>query len=156
MCTTQLANSTYCSSQQMQDHYSTNIKQCASTSCSLQQSVIPQGCACAYPYQGLLVFRAPFFRDVTNITRFQGLERSLWSALNLTPGSVYLSHVMFNENNYLEVQLKLFHPTEMYFSRSEIQKLGFSLSNQTYKPPAEFGPYFFSAYPYPFPGKVSI
>ncbi|KAG0466495.1 hypothetical protein HPP92_018075 [Vanilla planifolia] len=114
-------------------------------------SINPQSCRCSYPYQGLLVFRAPFFRDVTNSTKFQELERSLWTKLSLTPGSVYLSHVMFNNDNYLEMQLKLFAPTEM-FLRSEILNLGFYLSKQNFKPPAEFGPYYFIASPYSFPG----
>ncbi|KAI0519373.1 hypothetical protein KFK09_006819 [Dendrobium nobile] len=151
VCTTPQANPIYCSLQQhMKVPYSTSLGHCNSVLCSLEQSVNPQSCSCAYPYQGFLVFRAPFFRDMTNSTRFQELESSLSSKLSPTIGSVYLSQVTFNENNYLEVQLKLFHPTEMYFKRSEIQKLGFSLSNQTYKPPAEFGPYYFSAFPYPF------
>ncbi|KAJ6739787.1 LEUCINE-RICH REPEAT-CONTAINING PROTEIN [Salix koriyanagi] len=34
---------------------------------------------------------------------------------------------------------------------SEIQSIGFDLTNQTYKPPKEFGPYYFIASPYPFP-----
>ncbi|PKU61554.1 putative leucine-rich repeat receptor-like protein kinase [Dendrobium catenatum] len=151
VCTTLQANPIYCSlQQQMKVPYSTSLGHCNSALCSLQQSVNPQSCSCAYPYQGFLVFRAPFFRDVTNITRFQDLESSLSSKLSPAIGSVYLSQLTFNENNYLEMQLKLFHPTAMYFTRSEIQKLGFSLSNQTYKPPAEFGPYYFSAFPYPF------
>ncbi|KAK8935633.1 putative leucine-rich repeat receptor-like protein kinase [Platanthera zijinensis] len=148
---TKLSSSIYCSlMQQNQNAYSTNLSKCQS-SCSPDQSINPESCLCAYPYQGLLVFRAPFFRDVLNSTRFEELERTLWTMLSLIPGSVYLSNVLFTEDNYLEVQVKLFPPTGMYFSRSEILKLGFSLSNQTFKPPNEFGPYYFIASPYPFP-----
>ncbi|XP_012573816.1 leucine-rich repeat receptor protein kinase HPCA1-like isoform X2 [Cicer arietinum] len=34
---------------------------------------------------------------------------------------------------------------------SEVQRIGFALSNQTYKPPHDFGPYYFIASPYAFP-----
>ncbi|PKA51819.1 putative leucine-rich repeat receptor-like protein kinase [Apostasia shenzhenica] len=153
VCTAQLENPIYCSpQQQMQKAYSTSLLHCTSTPCTLDQSVNPQSCNCAYPYEGLLVFRAPFFRDVSNSSRFQELERSLWTKLSLTPGSVHLSNILFNNDNYLEVHLKVFPSTEMYFNRSEIQKIGFYLSNQTYKPPAKFGPYYYIASPYSFPG----
>ncbi|XLR03798.1 hypothetical protein S83_069996, partial [Arachis hypogaea] len=34
---------------------------------------------------------------------------------------------------------------------TEVQRIGFDLTNQTYKPPKEFGPYYFIAFPYAFP-----
>lgn len=76
--------------------------------------------------------------------------------LNLTPGSVSLQNPFFNGDDYLQVQLALFPPTGQYFNRSEVQRIGFSMSNQTYKPPPEFGPYYFIAFPYSFPGKIKI
>ncbi|KAH0465694.1 hypothetical protein IEQ34_005797 [Dendrobium chrysotoxum] len=144
VCDTQLSNTVYCRPQQQQlsAPYSTSITHCGKISCQMGQSLSPQSCTCAYPYQGLMVFRAPRFRDVTNATLFQSLESSFWMKLGLTPGSV-----------------KLFPSDGMYFSRSEVLRIGFDLSNQTYKPPPMFGPYYFIATPYPFPdqgGKSSM
>lgn len=112
----------------------------------------PQSCVCSYPYQGVMYFRAPFFRDVTNGTVFQELESELWTELDLTPGSVYLQQDPLFNSDSMQVQVKLFPSGEPYFNRSEVMRIGFDLSNQTFKPPKEFGPYFFIASPYPFPG----
>lgn len=79
---------------------------------------------------------------------------SLWVKLGLTPGSVSLQNPFFNSDDYLQVQLALFPPEGLYFNRSEVQRIGFSLSNQTYKPPHEFGPYYFIAFPYAFSGNT--
>lgn len=76
--------------------------------------------------------------------------------LGLTPGSVLLQNPMFNSDNYMELQVKLFPSDGLYFSRSEVIRIGFDLSNQTYKPPLLFGPYYFIATPYPFPGNYFI
>lgn len=84
---------------------------------------------------------------------FHALEMSLWVKLDLTPGSVFIQNPFFNVDDYLEVQLTLFPAGGKYFNRSEVQRIGFDLSNQTYKPPPEFGPYYFIASPYAFPGK---
>lgn len=72
--------------------------------------------------------------------------------MGLTPGSVSLDNPFFNIDDYLQVHLELFPSTGKYFNRSEIQRIGFDFSNQTYKPPKEFGPYYFIASPYTFPG----
>ncbi|KAK8446016.1 hypothetical protein SEVIR_9G420600v4 [Setaria viridis] len=99
-----------------------------------------------------MYFRAPFFHDVTNGTAFQALESMLWTKLALTPGSVSLQDPFFNSDSYMEVQVKLFPSgSGAYFNRSEVMRIGFDLSNQTFKPPKEFGPYYFIASPYPFP-----
>ncbi|CAL4914228.1 unnamed protein product [Urochloa decumbens] len=132
--------------------YSTSLVKCFSGTCPAGQSLSPQSCACAYPYQGLMYFRAPFFRDVTNGTAFQALESMLWTKLALTPGSVSLQDPFFNADSYMVVQVKLFPSgASAYFNRSEVMRIGFDLSNQTFKPPKEFGPYYFIASPYPFP-----
>jgi hypothetical protein len=50
----------------------------------------------------------------------------------------------FDTNRYLKITVRLFpQPGRKSFERWEIRKLGFSLSNQMYKPPEEFGPYYF-------------
>jgi len=134
--------------------YSTSLVKCFSGPCPAGQSLSPQSCACAFPYQGVMYFRAPFFRDVGNGTAFQALESMLWTKLALTPGSVFLQDPLFDSDSYMEVQVKLFPSGgSAYFNRSEVIRIGFDLSNQKFKPPKEFGPYYFIASPYPFPGR---
>ncbi|CAD6203512.1 unnamed protein product [Miscanthus lutarioriparius] len=150
-----LPNTAYCNVTQrpLSAPYSTSLVKCYSGSCPAGQSLSPQSCLCAYPYQGVMYFRAPFFHDVTNDTAFQALESMLWTKLALTPGSVYLQDPFFNSDAYMQVQVKLFPAgsSGAYFNRSEVMRIGFDLSNQTFKPPKEFGPYYFIASPYPFP-----
>ncbi|KAA8517588.1 hypothetical protein F0562_015062 [Nyssa sinensis] len=154
VCTIALANTDYCQlQQQTAKPYSTSLANCGSKSCSLDQKLSPQSCDCAYPYEGTLYFRGPSFRELSNVNMFHSLEMSLWVKLDLTPGSVSLQNPFFNIDDYLQVQLELFPSTEKYFNRSEIQRIGFALSNQTYKPPPEFGPYYFIASPYAFPAE---
>uniref|UniRef100_A0A804KKG7 non-specific serine/threonine protein kinase n=1 Tax=Musa acuminata subsp. malaccensis TaxID=214687 RepID=A0A804KKG7_MUSAM len=148
-----LSNTNFCSLQQKPAvPYSTSLANCVANLCPQDQSLSPQSCSCAYPFEGVMFFRAPRFRDVTNNTLFQSLESSLWTKLGLPPGSVFLQNPFINSDSYLQVQVKLFPPSGMYFNRSEILQIGFDLSNQTYKPPPIFGPYYFIASPYPFPG----
>ncbi|XP_068318984.1 leucine-rich repeat receptor protein kinase HPCA1-like [Pyrus communis] len=124
---------------------------CPSITCPGGQQPSPQNCQCGYPFEGTLDFRAPFFSDLTNVTLFQSLERSLWEKLDLTPGSVSLDNPFFNIDDHLKVHVALFPPTGTYFKRSEIIRIGFDMSNQTYKPPKEFGPFIFIAAQYNFP-----
>lgn len=124
--------------------------------CPSDQSPNPQSCICAYPFQGVMYFRAPRFRDVGNKVLFQQLESDLWTKLGLTPGSVFLQNPFFDSDSYMQLQLKIFPSNGVYFNRSEVQQIGFDLSNQTFKPPPMFGPYYFIASPYPFPGGLSI
>ncbi|KAH0753329.1 hypothetical protein KY285_006477 [Solanum tuberosum] len=160
VCDTALGNTNYCQLQQQSAKpYSTSLANCGSKSCPADQKVSPQSCDCAYPYQGTFYFRGPSFRELSNDNTFHSLEMSLWVKLDLTPGSVSLQNPFFNIDDYLQVQLELFPPTGKYFNRSEVERIGFSLSNQTYKPPHEFGPYYFIASPYTFQaerGETSI
>lgn len=138
--------------QQTSQSYSTSVANCAKKSCASGQKLNPQSCECAYPYEGILYFRGPSFRELSNATIFHSLEMSLWVKLELTPGSVALDNPYFNSDDYLQVQMGLFPSDGKHFSRTEIQRLGFAFSNQTYKPPNEFGPYYFIAFPYLFRG----
>ncbi|XP_008782739.2 probable leucine-rich repeat receptor-like protein kinase At5g49770 [Phoenix dactylifera] len=140
----------YCLQQKASTPYSTSLAKCGPNQCSANQSLSPSKCNCAYPYQGVMFFRGPNFRDVTNMSLFQELESTMWTKLGLEPGSVFLENPFFDGNSYLQLQVKLFPSNGMCFSRSEIQRIGFDLSNQTYKPPKMFGPYYFIALPYPF------
>ncbi|KAK4345640.1 hypothetical protein RND71_035816 [Anisodus tanguticus] len=160
VCGTVLGNTNYCQLQQQSAKpYSTSLANCGSKSCPADQKVSPQSCDCAYPYEGTFYFRGPSFRELSNVNTFHSLEMSLWVKLDLTPGTVSLQNPFFNIDDYLQVQLELFPPTGKFFSRSEVERIGFKLSNQTYKPPPEFGPYYFIASPYTFQverGETSI
>ncbi|XP_042450235.1 leucine-rich repeat receptor protein kinase HPCA1-like [Zingiber officinale] len=134
--------------------YSTSLGNCVGNLCPSNQSPNPQSCICAYPFQGVMYFRAPRFRDVGNRMLFQQLESELWTKLGLTPGSVFLQNPFFDSDSYMQLQLKLFPSNGMYFNRSEVRQIGFDLSNQTFKPPPMFGPYYFIASPYTFPGAI--
>lgn len=129
--------------------YSTSVN-CGNAKCPQDQKLSPQSCQCAYPFEGTLYFRAPSFRELSDANKFHSLEMSLWSKLGLNPGSVALENPFFNIDDYLQIQLALFPSTGTYFNRSEILRIGFDLSNQTFKPPKEFGPYYFIAAPYIF------
>nr|XP_011466378.1 PREDICTED: probable leucine-rich repeat receptor-like protein kinase At5g49770 [Fragaria vesca subsp. vesca] len=129
--------------------YSTTVN-CGNAKCPEDQKLSPQSCQCAYPFEGTLYFRAPTFRELSDATKFHSLEMSLWSKLALNPGSVDLQNPFFNVDDYLQVQLALFPSTGTHFNRSEVLRIGFDLTNQTYKPPVEFGPYLFLAAPYTF------
>ncbi|KAJ4832493.1 hypothetical protein Tsubulata_000041 [Turnera subulata] len=147
-----LSNTNYCQLQQRSTKpYSTSLANCGGKTCPPEQKLSPQSCECSFPYEGTLYFRAPSFKDITNVNLFHSLEMSLWVKLELTPGSISLQNPFFNVDDYLQVQLALFPSAGKYFNRTEIQRIGFDLSNQTYKPPKEFGPYYFIASPYPFP-----
>ncbi|XP_044507956.1 leucine-rich repeat receptor protein kinase HPCA1-like [Mangifera indica] len=152
VCSSDLSNMNYCQvQQQLTKPYSTSLANCAGRSCPSDQKLSPQSCECAYPYEGTMYFRGPSFRELSNVNLFHELEMSLWVKMELNPGSVFLQNPFFNIDDYLQVQVALFPSTGRYFNRTEVQRIGFRLSNQTYKPPKEFGPYYFIAMPYPFP-----
>lgn len=139
----------YCQLQQQQgDSYSTSLARCGSKSCSNDKKLDPQSCNCAQPYQGTFLFKAAPFSDLSSSSRFRELEVKLWTELSLTPDSVYLGNISFNTDSYLQIGVELFPPDGEYFTRLEIQLLGFRLTNQTFKPPDGFGPYLFYPFPY--------
>ncbi|KAG9443445.1 hypothetical protein H6P81_014785 [Aristolochia fimbriata] len=129
--------------QQPKKPYSTSLSECGNKTCPSDQKLNPQSCNCAYPYEGNFIFRAPVFQDLSNSTAFQSLEKSLWTQLNLTTGSVSLQNPYFNNDDYLRVETGLFPSQGMYFDQSEVQRIGFALASHTFKPPTEFGPYYF-------------
>lgn len=128
--------------------YSTSLAKCGNKFCVSEQKLNPQSCECAYPYQGTLFFRAPSFNDVSNATLFHSLEMSLWSNFNLTPGSVSLDNIFFNSEDYLQVHIGLFPSDGNFFNTSVVQRFDSAFSNQTYKAPDVFGPYYFIASDY--------
>ncbi|KAF5468748.1 hypothetical protein F2P56_012878 [Juglans regia] len=154
VCHSTILEDSYCHQQQQPTKpYSTSLANCGSTLCPLNQKCKPQSCECAYPYEGTLYFRGPLFRELSNVTVFHLLEISLWVNLSLLPGSVYIQDTRFNSDDSLQMQLALFPSIGKYFNRSEIQRIGFSLTYQEHKLPHMLGPYYFVAYPYAFPAK---
>ncbi|KAL8161834.1 hypothetical protein V2J09_013323 [Rumex salicifolius] len=155
VCSSGLSETNYCQAQQQQTRkpYSTSLGNCEARTCQETDEMLsPQSCECAYPYEGTLFFRGPSFRQLSNASVFHALEMSLWVKLSLTPGSVFLQNPFFNTDDYLQMHLALFPSSKPYFNRTEVQRIGFAFSNQTYKPPPElgFGPYYFIAEPYLF------
>ncbi|KAK8490844.1 hypothetical protein V6N11_066517 [Hibiscus sabdariffa] len=152
VCTTVISNMNFCQIQQQNTKpYYTSLANCGSKSFPIDQKLSPQSCECAYPFEGTLYFRELMFRELSNVNMFHSLEMSLWVKLGLTPGSLFLRNPFFNVEDYLQIQLAPFPSGGEYFNRSEVLKIGFDLNNQTYKPPPEFGPYYFIASPYTFP-----
>ncbi|CAO2166814.1 unnamed protein product [Urochloa humidicola] len=150
-----LDNISFCTLKQKQQvPYATNLGPCAAIPCPTDQSaspVISQKCACTNPFQGLMIFRAPAFSDVTSPTLFQNLESTLAQNLSLAPGSVALSNVDFSPGAPLTFTVKIFPVSGMSFNRSDVIRISTALVNQTFKAPTPFGPYSFIASTY-FPG----
>ncbi|KAJ1691854.1 hypothetical protein LUZ63_016009 [Rhynchospora breviuscula] len=138
------SNNLYCQSQQKQlPPYSTSLANCKSASCTGTQKLNPRSCTCAYPFSGLMVFRAARFNDISDSNKFQEIESSLWEQLKLAPNSVYISDVAITRNKYIEANVALFPPSGINFSTSEAIKLLNILDNQIYEAPEMFRPYYF-------------
>jgi len=139
---------TYCSIAKNNDTYTTPLNNCVPVECNRNQILSPK-CKCAYPYTGTLTLRAPSFSDVRNKTVFAMLEFTLMESFRLHEkpvDSVSLSNPRKNAYQYLDLSLEIFPSGQDSFNRTGISGIGFMLSNQTYKPPAEtFGPYYFIA-----------
>ncbi|KAF3959685.1 hypothetical protein CMV_015518 [Castanea mollissima] len=57
--------------------------------------------------------------------------------------SLTLSNSTTTSSEYLEMKLKVFPYGQVSFNRTGISSIGFMLSNQTFKPPPPFGPFYF-------------
>ncbi|KAG8368958.1 hypothetical protein BUALT_Bualt15G0100400 [Buddleja alternifolia] len=125
--------------------YSTPIGNCTPLPCSSDRTSSPT-CKCAYPYTGTLFFRAPSFSNYGNSSIFASLEQKLmdtFRSLGLPVDSVSLSNPAKNMDDYLVLSLQIFPSGQDYYNHSGIIGIGFMLSNQTFKPPSGFGPFFF-------------
>lgn len=135
----------YCSVPQTESSYSTPLNNCVASSCFANQTSSPN-CKCAFPYTGLLQFRAPSFSNLENSTYYTALEKSLMDSFKLHQlpvDSVNLSHPRKDPSTYLVLNLQVFPFGQDRFNRTGISSIGFALSNQTFKPPLQFGPFFF-------------
>ncbi|KAL0422172.1 UNVERIFIED_CONTAM: putative leucine-rich repeat receptor-like protein kinase [Sesamum latifolium] len=138
--------------QQSNSSYSTPAENCMPLSCTLNKISSPS-CKCAYPYTGTLFFRAPSFSNYKNPSIFASLEQALmltFRSHSVPVDSVSLSNPTKNLDDYLSVTLQIFPSGQDYFNHTGISEVGFMLSNQTFKPPPEFGPFFFIGNSYPY------
>lgn len=136
---------TYCSISKSNDSYTTPPNNCVPVSCSSDQILSPN-CKCAYPYTGTLTFRATSFSETGNETIFANLGFSLMQSFQLYDkpvDSVSLSNPRRGSVQYLDLTLQVFPSGQDHFNRTGISGIAFMLSNQTYKPPKMFGPYYF-------------
>ena len=135
----------YCSVPQTESSYSTPLNNCVASLCFANQISSPN-CKCALPYTGLLKFRAPSFSNLGNNTYYTVLEKSLMDSFKLHQlpvDSVNLSHPRKDSSTYLVLNLQVFPFGHDRFNRTGVSSIGFALSNQTFKPPTQFGPFFF-------------
>ncbi|KAL8205972.1 hypothetical protein R6Q57_009523 [Mikania cordata] len=147
------ATAPYCDhSTESNSSYSTSPNNCIASTCSQYQISSPN-CKCSYPYTGNLTFRARSFSDLGNSTIYTSLQNNMLNAFEsyqLPVDSISLSNPTKNADDYLEIILNVFPSGDERFNRSGITRIAFVLSNQTYKPPHPFGPYFFLAKHYDF------
>ncbi|KAG5629375.1 hypothetical protein H5410_001092 [Solanum commersonii] len=135
----------YCVKSQQTETYSTPPENCLPTDCSSNRVSSPT-CKCAFPYTGNIVFRAPSFSNLGNRTTYETLQKSLMQSFQNTKlpvESVSLSNPTKNLDDYLVIHLQVFPSSQDFFNRTGVSGIGFVLSNQTFKPPSSFGPFFF-------------
>ncbi|XP_073149158.1 leucine-rich repeat receptor protein kinase HPCA1-like isoform X2 [Henckelia pumila] len=142
---------TYCTTtRQPSAPYSTPTENCLPYSCSWAQISSPK-CKCAYPYSGEMVFRGPSFYGFGNTSLYELLYKKLmltFGTEGLPVDSVSLSNPTKTIDDYLMLNLQVFPSNQEYFNRTGISRIGFALSNQTFKPPHGFGPFYFTANKY--------
>ncbi|XP_050261520.1 leucine-rich repeat receptor protein kinase HPCA1-like [Quercus robur] len=136
----------YCTVSHSSFSYSTQ-QNCGPATCISDQILSPN-CRCAYPYTGTLFFGALSFSNLGNNTYYIILEESLMHffhshQLPVDSVSLTLSNPIKASFEYLEVKLKLFPYGLVSFNRTGISSIGFMLSNQTFKAPIIFGPFYF-------------
>ncbi|KAL5205791.1 hypothetical protein ABZP36_034000 [Zizania latifolia] len=120
--------------------------------CSSSQALSPN-CICSVPYRGTLFFRSPGFSDLTNAPYFLLLEQTMKAKflnLSLPVDTVAIHDMLVDTNNNLQMSLEVFPSGKVQFGEQDISAIGFILSNQTYKPPPVFGPYYFLGQTYSF------
>ncbi|XP_020230734.1 probable leucine-rich repeat receptor-like protein kinase At5g49770 isoform X2 [Cajanus cajan] len=148
----------YCSSYQPTVSYSTPLNHCQPATCSSERISSPN-CICAYPYTGTLAFRSPSFSDLDNKTYYSMLEEGLMQSFKshfLPVDSVSLSQPIQDSTKYLKMNLQVFPSGQDHFNRTGTLSIGFLLSNQTFKPPKGFGPFYFLADKYEYFGSSGL
>ncbi|KAF8658024.1 hypothetical protein HU200_059486 [Digitaria exilis] len=119
----------------------------------LSNQLLSPTCICAVPYRGTLFFRSPSFSDLSSASNFVPLEQDMktkFAKLNVPVDSINIHDPLFNTNSNLQLSLGLFPSGKVQFTAQDISDIGFMLSNQTYKPPSMYGPYYFIGQQYTF------
>ncbi|KAL3349920.1 hypothetical protein AABB24_022798 [Solanum stoloniferum] len=134
---------TYCIETQQHE---TSLQNCLKIECSSNQVSSP-ACKCAFPYVGNLIFRAPSFLNLGNITTYETLEKSLmlfFQERQLPVESVSLHNPTIDSDDcYLVIHLQVFPSSQDSFNATGVAGIGFVLSNQIFEPPSSFGLYVF-------------
>ncbi|KAE9594958.1 hypothetical protein Lal_00041274 [Lupinus albus] len=140
-----VSEQSYCKVSTVIPSYSTPANNCSPQTCSNSQISSPN-CKCAYPYTGSLVSRGLSI-SIFNTTHYQDIEKSVldsFRAQNLPVDSVSLSDPMKNSSNdNFQFTLSVFPSQTDRFNRTGVSQIAFVLSNQIYKAPEFFSPYFF-------------
>ncbi|KAK4491319.1 hypothetical protein RD792_002055 [Penstemon davidsonii] len=137
---------------QSNSSYSTPAENCTPLPCDADKISSPT-CKCAYPYTGTLSFRAPSFSNFGNSSVFASLEKKFMDTFrshSLPVDSVSLNNPTKDIDSYLVLNLQVFPSGQDYFNHTGISGVGFMLSNQTFKPPHVFGPFYFIGNNYPY------
>ncbi|MED6145711.1 hypothetical protein PIB30_027958 [Stylosanthes scabra] len=144
----------YCQLPLQTPSYTTPLNNCSAPSCASGQVSSPN-CKCAYPYSGTLFSRALSI-TILNGTDYKELEKSLLNSFQsqkLPVDSVSLSNPTRNSsNNNFQLTLNVFPSQTDRFNRTGVSSVAFVLSNQIYKPPEFFSPYFFNGLNYEYYG----
>jgi hypothetical protein len=72
-----------------------------------------------------------------------------FTAHDVPVDSISIKDPSYDAVNNMKMSLEVFPSGKPQFSARDISELAFLLSNQTYKPPHEFGPYIFIGQHYP-------
>ncbi|KAB8463989.1 hypothetical protein FH972_025279 [Carpinus fangiana] len=105
-------------------------------------------CNCAYPYQGILFFRALSSLDLGNSSYYVAVEEYLMQTFepsDLPVDSVSLSNPTIDSFGYLGLSLAVFPSGDDRFNKTGITIIGYALNNLSFRPPRLFGPYFLIA-----------
>lgn len=154
-----VSQQSYCQPPQLIPSYSTPLNNCSPQTCSNSQISSPN-CKCAYPYTGTLFSRALSISNF-DTSYYKDLEKSLmdsFRAQSLPVDSVSLSNPMRNSStDNFQLTLTVFPSSQtVSFNRTGVSSIAFVLSNQIFKPPEFFSPYFFIGADYGYYGGDSI
>ncbi|XP_018452299.1 leucine-rich repeat receptor protein kinase HPCA1-like isoform X2 [Raphanus sativus] len=110
-------------------------------------------CRCLYPITGIIIFRSPSFSGYNNNTYFitlqQGIE-DFFKDPKYDVASVVIRNFRESTTGHqLLVDLLLFPFNMERFDQTQMKTAISAFSTHLYNPPSIFGPYIFSADPYP-------
>ncbi|KAL7583461.1 hypothetical protein Lser_V15G44784 [Lactuca serriola] len=120
---------------------------CVPMKCSHSLQIMSPNCRCAFPYTGNLFFRASRLSEHGISTDYDSLRDSMISSFQMSQlpvDSVAFGSPSKTLDDYLVINLHVFPSDgDETFDRNGINGIGWSLSNQTFKPPPDFGTYVF-------------